>query len=189
MVLDIQHGIRKDGDIFKIGDSPVLVYQDGDITIKEEEFRVSEGMWELLTRKRVNKEHVTSEDLQKYKIILLRTNAHLEGYQPGGVVNVSRGKNIPRNYRPGFRETKSPRCRIRVTACMEKTKMSARALYYNRRKPSGFSTMNKLSAALPKKNKSKVRASLEHQDVYTMHRPVTKRFLRNPYTVSKIMNF
>ena len=34
--LDTQYGIRKDGDIFKIGDSAVVVYTDGDITVKEE---------------------------------------------------------------------------------------------------------------------------------------------------------
>jgi hypothetical protein len=43
-VLDTQYGIRKDDVVFKIGDSPVLVDQDGDITIKENEFRVSEGL-------------------------------------------------------------------------------------------------------------------------------------------------
>ena len=51
---DSQYGKPKDGDTFKIGDSPVLVDQDGDITIKENEFRGSEGLWELLTRKNVN---------------------------------------------------------------------------------------------------------------------------------------
>ena len=53
--LDTQYGTRKDGDTFKIGDTLVLVDQDGDITIKENEFRGSEGLWELLTRKNVNK--------------------------------------------------------------------------------------------------------------------------------------
>ena len=33
--LDTQYDILKDGDIFKIGDSAVVVDQDGDITIKE----------------------------------------------------------------------------------------------------------------------------------------------------------
>jgi len=80
--LDTQYGMRKDGDIFKIGDCAVLVDQDGDITIKVKEFRVSEGLWELLTRKRGNKEHVTSDDLRTYKKILLMTNTHLEGYRP-----------------------------------------------------------------------------------------------------------
>ena len=70
----------------------MLVDQDGDITIKDKEFRRSEVLCELLTRKSVNKEHVTSDDLRIYKKILLLTNAHLEGYQPGVVFNVSGGK-------------------------------------------------------------------------------------------------
>ena len=44
--IDTQYGIRKDGNTFKIGDSPELVDQDGDITIKETEFRGSEVLWE-----------------------------------------------------------------------------------------------------------------------------------------------
>ena len=47
--LDTLYGIRKDGDTFKIVDSPVLVDQDGDNTIKENEFRGSEVLWELLS--------------------------------------------------------------------------------------------------------------------------------------------
>jgi hypothetical protein len=43
--LETQYGMRKDGDIFKIGDSAVLVDQGGDITIKEKEFRSSVGLW------------------------------------------------------------------------------------------------------------------------------------------------
>ena len=68
----------------------MLVDQDGDITIKENEFRGSEGLRELLTRKNVNKEHVTSDHLKKYKKILLLTNAHrrdislLESLMSGG---------------------------------------------------------------------------------------------------------
>ena len=50
---------------FKIGFSPVLVVQDSDITIKENEFWGSEGLWELLTRKNVKKEHVNSDDVRK----------------------------------------------------------------------------------------------------------------------------
>ena len=46
--------------------------------------------------------------------------------------------------------------------------------------------MKKLSAALSRKNKSDVRTWLEQEEAYTMHKPVTKRFLRNPYTVSNL---
>ena len=91
--LDTQYGICKDGDTFKIDDSPVVVDVEGDITIKKNEFRGYEGLWELLTRKNVNKEHVTLDDLRKYKKILLLTNAHLEGYDPAGAFNVGRGKS------------------------------------------------------------------------------------------------
>ena len=55
-----QYAIRKDGDLFKIRDSAVVVDTDGDITIKEA-FCGSKCLWELLTRKRLNKQHVTSE--------------------------------------------------------------------------------------------------------------------------------
>jgi hypothetical protein len=66
--------------------------------------------------------------------------------------------------------------------------MSARALYYNPAKPTAFTTLNKLSATLPTKNKSDVKAWLEHQKAYKMHRPLRKRFLRNPYTVTNLMD-
>ena len=91
--VDTYYCMRKDGDIVKIGDSAVLEDQDGDITVKETEFRGSEGLWELLKRNRVNKDYVTSDDLRQYKKILLISNAHLEGYQPGGFI-VSGGQNL-----------------------------------------------------------------------------------------------
>ena len=104
--LDTQYGIRKDDHIFKFGDSPVLVDKAGDITTKENEFRVSEGLLELFTRENVNKEHVTSDDMRKFKKILLLTNAHLEGYQQGGVINVGRGTNFREIIAPLFAKPK-----------------------------------------------------------------------------------
>jgi len=106
-LLDTEYGIRRDGDIFNIGDSSVLVDQDGDITMKEKKFRVSEGLWELLTLKKVNKEHVTSDDLRTYKKILLLTNAHLAGYYPGGVINVNRRKSSAKSSPPFSRGPKA----------------------------------------------------------------------------------
>jgi len=52
-ILHTQYGIRKDGYKFKFGDSAVVVDTDGGITIKQE-FRGSEGLWELLTCNNVN---------------------------------------------------------------------------------------------------------------------------------------
>jgi hypothetical protein len=76
LFLNTQYDIRNCGDIFKIGDSSVVVDTDGDITIKGKELRGSEGLWELVTCKKLNKQHATSDDLRTYKKILLMDNAH-----------------------------------------------------------------------------------------------------------------
>ena len=92
--LGTQYGKIKDGDIFKISDSAVVVDTDGDITIKEKEFRGSGGRCELLTRKKLYRQHVYSNDLWTYKDILLMTNTHLDGYQARGVINCRGGKTF-----------------------------------------------------------------------------------------------
>jgi hypothetical protein len=61
------------------------------------------------------------------------------------------------------------------------------AIYYNPEKPAAFSTLDKLAAAIPRKNKSDVKETLEYQDVYTMLRPARGRFLGNSYTVTNLM--
>jgi hypothetical protein len=68
------------------------------------------------------------------------------------------------------------------------TEMSAGGLYYNPAKLSASSTLEKLAAAIPKKNKSDVREWLEQLDAFTQHRPVRGRFLRNSYTVTNPMD-
>ena len=71
------YGIRRDGDVFMIGDSQVGADDDGNIHINNVEFPATKGMWELMTRKRVDKDSVTTIDIKKYKTILEMTNAHL----------------------------------------------------------------------------------------------------------------
>jgi len=70
-------------------------------------------------------------------------------------------------------------------------------IYYDESKPAGFSTLAKLRAAEAAETKTKkgklqsvgaTKAWLEDQDVYTLHRPVRKRFARNPYTVTNVMD-
>jgi hypothetical protein len=63
-LLEPQYGIHNDSNIVKMGDSAVVVDTDGDITIKEREFRGCVCLWELLTRNNENKRHVTPDDLQ-----------------------------------------------------------------------------------------------------------------------------
>jgi len=91
--LDTVYGIRRDGDVFMIGDSQVGVDRDSNIHINNVEFLATKGLWELLTRKRVNRNLVTTADIKHYKTILKMTNAHLEGYNPRANIRTSkRGK-------------------------------------------------------------------------------------------------
>jgi len=87
-----QYGVRKDGNMFMIGDSPIVVDTDGDITIKERVFKGSKGLWVLLTRKNENTEFITKDDFKNFKKILTMTNAHLNKCQPDGNINITRGK-------------------------------------------------------------------------------------------------
>jgi len=69
-------------------------------------------------------------------------------------------------------------------------------LYYDEGSRAGFSTLRKLREAELTESKKKdkqqsiadTRAWLEVQDAYTLHRPVRKRFSRNPYTVTNVGN-
>jgi len=61
----------------------------------------------------------------------------------------------------------------------------ASKMYYDPTRPSSFGTSKKLQQAT-KRPPTAVKAWLEEQDAYTMHRRVRKRFPRNPCTVNNI---
>jgi hypothetical protein len=105
--LDTQYGIRKEGDQFMLGNSIVGVDTEGNIHIGEPDtavkYNATPGLWELLKRKKVDKQLVTQSDLQTYKNILEQTNAHLERYEPGANMQISSGvkfRDSPQNYFP-----------------------------------------------------------------------------------------
>jgi hypothetical protein len=65
--------------------------------------------------------------------------------------------------------------------------------YYDPSNPSAFSTLAKLQAAFreAKGKQPSPRVTqdwLHQQDAYTLHKPVTKRFFRNPYSVNNVMD-
>jgi len=75
-----------------------------------------------------------------------------------------------------------------------------RRLYTDPAAPSAFSSLHKLQQAVKhaatakgkqtkdkkQKTPTQIKEWLETQDAYTLHRPVRKRFPRNPYTVNNI---
>jgi hypothetical protein len=90
-VLDTAYGLRKVCNKFFIGNSDVTVDANSDLYIKDKHFRGTRGLWELLTRKRVNNKIIDANDMKQYKSILNLTSAHLEGYEPDAPIHVSRG--------------------------------------------------------------------------------------------------
>jgi len=104
--LDTQYGVRKEGNIFRIGDSPVLVDTSGDITIKDLVFKASMVLWEPLTRKNVNTEFIIKDDLKSYKEILPMTKAHFTQYQLDGNINITQGKKFREIIAPLFAKAK-----------------------------------------------------------------------------------
>jgi len=102
--LDTLYGIRRDGGVFMKGDSQVGVDRDGNIHINNVEFPATKELWELRTRKRVDKDSVTIADIKQYKTISEMTNAHLEVYKPRANIHTSKGvkcKEITSKLFPG----------------------------------------------------------------------------------------
>jgi len=61
-------------------------------------------------------------------------------------------------------------------------------LYYDPAKPSAFATLKKLQEAARQsklgKKPGELLSWLEMQNTYTLHRPLRRKFPRNPYTVN-----
>jgi len=109
----------------------------------------------------------------------------LEGYDPAGAINFGRGKKFHEIIAPFSRGPKAGVSNRGYAVHGKNTKLTA--IYYNSEKAAAFSSLDKLAAAIPRKNKSDIKAWPEYQDVFTMYRPARRRFLRNPYTVINLM--
>ena len=135
---------------------------------------------------------ITSDDLKKYKKILELTNAHLTDYRHGADIQITRGSKyrdviapLPTYQAKGYRNS--------VKSSVGKILMAAAAatvnrLYYDLARPTAFSTLRKLDVAAKNIKLDDVRDWLVKQDAYTLHRPIRKRFARNPYTVNNVMD-
>jgi len=84
--------MRRDADgSFRIGNAEVVIDQDSNIFIKGKSYRGSRGLFQLLTRKKVDQSFITRRDLQSYKEILEATHGHLENNDPVEVMKTTRG--------------------------------------------------------------------------------------------------
>jgi hypothetical protein len=91
---DNQYGIRRYGGRFMIGNSAFSVDETRDTTINGKRFRVTKGLWELLTLKNFSTDVITPSDLKRYKRSLEMPKAHLVGNEIGGDIQISRGSKF-----------------------------------------------------------------------------------------------
>jgi hypothetical protein len=62
-----------------IGNSTINLVEPGVITVRGKRFKLTKGLWELLTHKDVDKDTIYPNDMRRYKSILEMTDAHLKG--------------------------------------------------------------------------------------------------------------
>jgi len=155
--LNTQYGVRKDGDIFKIGDSSIGVDTGGDIMIKERIFKESKGLCELLTSKKVNTDFIPKNDLKTYKKILTMTNAHLTKYQPDSNINITRGGTFGILLRPSLRNRRDAGSNPHYVLSGQSINGYHGDLYYDESSPAGFSALTKFRAVEAAERKKKVK--------------------------------
>jgi hypothetical protein len=63
---DQQYGIRKEGTTLMIGNSAVDLDNPGVITVRGKQFKLTRGLWELLTRNDVDAGTISLNDMQRY---------------------------------------------------------------------------------------------------------------------------
>jgi hypothetical protein len=76
---------------FRIGNADVGIDQDSNVFVQGKSYKGKRGLFELLTRKKVDQSFITDGDLRSYSEILEATHRHLENNDPAGVIKTTRG--------------------------------------------------------------------------------------------------
>jgi len=89
--LDRVFWIHKDAeDQFRIGNSLIEIDDNSNVIVQGKIYIGTKGLFELLTRKKVNHSQITAYDLRIYNRILDLTIGHLENNDPSGVIKTTR---------------------------------------------------------------------------------------------------
>ena len=90
--LDIDFGIRKDdaGD-FRIGKSLIEIDENSYVYVDGKTYTGTPGLYELITRKKVNKSLITTRDLKNYRRILEASSANKKHNNTKGPIKTTRG--------------------------------------------------------------------------------------------------
>ena len=88
------YGIRRDGSKWFIGNHSIKI-NDNVLIVEKEKFPLTQGLVDLLTMD--HPEKISPTDLDKYRIILLLTNAHRKGFNADSQIVATSGwkyKNV-----------------------------------------------------------------------------------------------
>jgi len=80
---------------FKIGRSR-FKYNDKHVFVDDRNYKATQGLWELLTKSKPDKNAVTIQDRQGYKQIHLQSNAHRVNYSPKCKIKANKGLKYTR---------------------------------------------------------------------------------------------
>ena len=85
-------GIVRDTDrAFRIRNANVEIDQDSNVIVKGVSYKGTRGLFELLTRKKVDRSFIIDSDMKAYRAILEATHGHLENNDPSGIIMTTRG--------------------------------------------------------------------------------------------------
>ena len=79
------YGARLENDGLQIGDSKLAVDEKDNILVKEQTFKGTTGLFELIFKKTPKK--YTRNDLRDFKKICMLTNSHRKGYSPSAPIH------------------------------------------------------------------------------------------------------
>ena len=100
-------------------------------------------------------------------------------YSPSCKIKAKKGLNIRGLFRSCLQTERT------ALGIVELIIMSLSNVYYDPNHPAGFSSVAKL-VKISKNKKRDMEEWMSSQNTYTLHKPVRKRFPRNPYTVTTI---
>ena len=90
--VDRDFGMRRDTDWkFRIGNANVEIDSDSNVILKGVSYKGTKGLFELLTRKKVDTSFITDSDMKAYRAILQSTHGHLENSDPSCSLKTTRG--------------------------------------------------------------------------------------------------
>ncbi|TLY48867.1 MAG: hypothetical protein E6K54_00025 [Gammaproteobacteria bacterium] len=85
--IDHNYGPRYESSRLMVGDSPLEFDDNGNIKVAGTSYKPTRGLYELLFKRVPDKNTYDEDDLQAYKDILIKTNAHKKNYLHGNKIN------------------------------------------------------------------------------------------------------